>query len=85
MNIFPKYFKEICMIIFIYMLKTCLFTIKFAHIFFDDKDFCLDTGYCKEGLTLNIEGVRITVDEYTCKKYSGIWYSNRKICNFKMQ
>lgn len=83
MNIFSKNRIEICAIIFIYMLITCLFTIKLARIFFDDKDVCLDTGFCKEGINVNIKGIRIVVNEQSCVDNFGIWDSDKKVCRFK--
>lgn len=54
----------------------------FTH-FYDPQDACLDSGYCKEGLPLNIEGKKIIVNEQTCLENNGIWYSNKKVCHFK--
>ncbi len=56
----------------------------FLHRYFtDDQDTCLDISICKEGLPLNIEGNNITVNEQTCKEYNGIWYKDKKVCQFK--
>ena len=49
----------------------------------DDMDTCLDVGYCKEGLPLNVEGKEIIITEQTCKDNNGIWYSDKKVCQFK--
>lgn len=57
-----------------------LFIIFFIY---DDKDACLDSAYCKEGLPLNIEGKKIIVNEQTCLENSGTWYQDKKICHFK--
>lgn len=49
----------------------------------DDQDTCLDISICKEGLPLNVEGKKITINEQTCKENEGIWYSDKKVCRFK--
>lgn len=49
----------------------------------DDVDTCLDISFCKEGLPLNIDGKKITVNKQTCIENNGIWYSDKKICHFK--
>ncbi len=58
----------------------------FATLFifvYDDKDACLDSGICKEGLPLNVEGRQIIVNEKTCKEENGNWIEKRKTCKFK--
>lgn len=49
----------------------------------DDVDTCLDISFCKEGLSLNIEGKKIVVSEQTCKENNGTWYPDKKNCYFK--
>ena len=49
----------------------------------NDSDFCLDTGYCKEGLSLNIEFEQIVVNQESCIKNKGEWILNKKYCKFK--
>ena len=49
----------------------------------DNKDLCLDTGYCKEGLSLNTEFGQITVNQETCIKAHGTWIYDKKYCKFK--
>lgn len=58
----------------------------FAFLFifvYDDIDACLDSGFCKEGLTLNTEHGQIIVNEKTCKEENGTWIEKRKTCQFK--
>ena len=51
---------------------------------YDDKDTCLDTGVCKEGLTLRMnDGQEIVINKDTCKRYNGEWRKNRKDCILK--
>lgn len=49
----------------------------------DDTDACLDSGYCKEGLPLNVQGKEIIINEQTCKDNNGMWHSDKKACQFK--
>ena len=54
----------------------------FCFYFFDPMDGCMDVGYCKEGLPLNIEGKKITVNKQTCLENDGKWLEDRKACKF---
>ena len=54
-----------------------------AIISSDPMDGCTDVGYCKEGLPLNIEGKKITVNKQTCLENDGKWIEDRKVCQFK--
>lgn len=54
-----------------------------AMIFSDKQDACLDSGYCKEELQLNIEGKKIIVNEQTCNENNGTWHPDKKVCHFK--
>ena len=54
-----------------------------AIISSDPMDGCMDVGYCKEGLPLNIEGKKITVNKQTCLENDGKWIEDRKVCQFK--
>ena len=48
----------------------------------DPMDGCMDVGYCKEGLPLNIGNKKITVNEQTCIENDGKWLSIKKVCQF---
>ena len=54
----------------------------FCFYFLDPMDGCMDVGYCKEGLPLNIEGKKITVNKQTCLENDGKWLEGRKVCKF---
>ncbi len=54
----------------------------FVH---DDKDVCLDSGFCKEGLTLNTENGEIIVNKNTCEANGGIWKEKIKACKFSQK
>lgn len=69
--------------IFIIIVFTVLIMLIISIIFYDPQDACLDSSYCKEGLPLNIEGKKITVNKQTCIENNGIWYSDKKNCHFK--
>ena len=45
----------------------------FINYWFDDLDFCLDTGVCKEGLPFNTEKGKIIVNKDTCLDHNGKW------------
>lgn len=49
----------------------------------DDKDFCLDSGICKEGLKLNTEHGKITISRENCKKYHWVWNEEQSTCFIK--
>lgn len=74
-----KIFKNI----FLAMALMVLIVIVITIIFYNPQDACLDSGYCKKGLPLNIEGKKIIVNEQTCKENNGIWYQDKKVCHFK--
>ena len=49
----------------------------------NDQDFCLDTGYCKEGLKINTERGKITINKENCLKYNWKWDEKNKSCNLR--
>lgn len=53
------------------------------YIIKDDKDFCLDSGVCKEGLDVNTEYGRITITQENCKKYHWVWNEEQNFCIIK--
>lgn len=54
----------------------------FCTIFYDDADFCHDSGYCKEGLPLNTEIGLIVISEETCKLTKGVWLQEKRMCKY---
>lgn len=55
----------------------------FALFFWDDKDVCLDSGWCKEGMEINNENGCFIINKKSCIENGGIWKSDKKICHFK--
>ncbi len=56
----------------------------FLWIFvWDDVDFCSDSQICAEGLSLNVDGQKIIINEQTCKENGGVWLYDRKACSFR--
>ena len=54
-----------------------------AIISSDPMDGCMDVGYCKEGLPLNIGNKKIIVNKQTCFENEGKWLEDRKVCKFR--
>ncbi|OGI00478.1 MAG: hypothetical protein A2Y25_12065 [Candidatus Melainabacteria bacterium GWF2_37_15] len=50
---------------------------------FNDKDYCLDTGRCTEGLEINTEHGRIIINKENCLKYKWKWDEKRRDCNIR--
>ncbi|GBF23358.1 hypothetical protein tpqmel_0762 [Candidatus Gastranaerophilus sp. (ex Termes propinquus)] len=48
-----------------------------------DKDSCLDTGVCKEGLEINTEYGKIKINKENCLKYGFAWDEKRKWCDVR--
>jgi len=71
-------------VIFI-LSATVVFTLVYVYLSnIDNKDICLDSGVCKEGLTVNMpNGNTITINEFSCKQYNGTWRSKYNDCYFK--
>lgn len=48
-----------------------------------DKDFCLDSSICAEGLELNTEYGLIKINKENCLKYNWKWDDKSKYCNMR--
>lgn len=75
-----KFFKYLIPIIIIAIV--CLFVCMCNYIY-DDKDACLDSGYCKEGLSLNTANGQIIINEENCKQENGTWIDKKRVCQLK--
>ena len=86
MKMVIKFFKIIFSIInTITLISFVLFVIGIIVMLIissDPMDGCMDVGYCKEGLPLNIEDKKITVNKQTCLENDGKWLEDRKVCKF---
>ncbi len=63
-----------------------LFILSFVFAYFniyDNKDTCLDTGFCREGLIINTEKGQILINEQTCKSENGVWDDKKRACRLK--
>lgn len=60
-----------------------LFAIYYMEIFTSDKDLCLDSGICKEGLEINTEYGFIKINEQNCRKYNWQWNFDNSECKIK--
>ena len=82
MNIIKFILKLVGIFVVFLVGLLILLIICFAIISSDPMDGCMDVGYCKEGLPLNIEGKKITVNKQTCLENDGKWLEGRKVCKF---
>ena len=73
---FQKFFKTTCILFLLIFISLVITT------GLDTKDACLDSGYCKEELSLNINGKTILINEQTCIENNGEWLSIKKVCQF---
>ena len=46
-----------------------------------DKDVCLDSSVCKEGLGINTEYGLVKINKENCLKYNWFWDDKKKSCN----
>ena len=69
----------------IIILSVCVLFVflAFKNYINDEQDFCLDTGFCKEGTILNINKEQIEINKESCTKNNGVWSEKDKICIFK--
>lgn len=80
LNIFNKIPK---LNLFIILILWIIFNrLPFINKVFD-KDTCLDSSICKEGLEINTEYGLIKINKNNCLKYGWIWDEKRKRCNMK--
>lgn len=72
--------KIIIAILLILLILTISFCKKLG--FFDDKDACLDSGVCKAGLTIKIDGQEIIINKQSCIEHNGQWREKYNDCVF---
>ena len=73
-----KALKLILKILISLIILICLILIILIDI---DKDTCLDSSFCKEGLEINTEYGLVKINKENCLKYNWIWNDKKKSCN----
>lgn len=74
----------ICILLFIIVL--CIGIFSFVILFAtytDEKDFCMDTGICKDGMNVNTKYGKIIIDKENCIKHKWIWNEEKSFCKIK--
>lgn len=76
-------------ILYLMLIATIFITIiaaiilVFIYTSFSDKDFCLDSNICKEGLTINTEHGKILINKSSCENYNWKWLEDTNSCFIK--
>ncbi len=55
------------------------------YVIKDDKDICLDSGICKEGLDVNTQNGEITINKEICIKYNWLWNDEKRFCKIESE
>lgn len=55
------------------------------YVIKDDKDICLDSGICREGLIINTQYGKITINKENCIKYNWLWNDEKRFCKIKSE
>ena len=71
------------MLTYIVFILFIALTIVMIILTSEPMDSCMDVAYCKEGLQLNINNKKITINKQSCVENNGYWYDDRKVCQFK--
>ena len=50
------------------------------YVIKDDKDICLDSGICREGLIINTQYGEISINKENCIKYNWLWNDEKRFC-----
>ena len=76
-----KIFKIIVLSFFI------LFILIFGvfYVIKDDKDICLDSGICREGLIINTQYGEISINKENCIKYNWFWNDEKRFCKIQSE
>lgn len=51
----------------------------------DDKDICLDSGICREGLIINTQYGEISINKENCIKYNWLWNNEKRFCKIELE
>ena len=55
------------------------------YVIKDDKDICLDSGICKEGLIINTQYGEISINKENCIKYNWLWNDEKRFCKIESE
>ena len=80
MKLVIKIFKIIAITVIIITFILCVLLIIY---FFDNKDACLDTNICKDGLKVNTEYGLVKINKENCLKYNWKWDDKSKYCDMR--
>ena len=50
-----------------------------------DKDICLDSGICREGLIINTQYREISINKENCIKYNWLWNDEKRFCKIESE
>jgi len=76
-----KFAIKLLLVSFFLFLAFCVLI--FVGYGLDEHEYCLDTSYCKEGISINTEHGKITVNKVNCLKYNWKWLEDKKACILK--
>mgnify|MGYP005761791309 FL=1 len=55
------------------------------YVIKDDKDICLDSGICREGLIINTQYGEISINKENCIKYNWLWNDEKRFCKIELE
>ena len=55
------------------------------YVIKDDKDICLDSGICREGLIINTQYGKISINKENCIKYNWLWNDEKRFCKIESE
>lgn len=73
--------KKSVIVVFLSLLTFVVLTITILTITTEDKDICLDSGICKEGLEVNTNYGLVKISKEKCIKYNWLWNEEKRYCN----
>lgn len=77
--------NKIFKIIALSLLILLILVFSVFYVIKDDKDICLDSGICKEGLDVNIQYGEITINKENCIKYNWLWNDEKRFCKIESE
>ena len=55
------------------------------YVIKNDKDICLDSGICREGLIINTQYGEISINKENCIKYNWLWNDEKRFCKIESE